>query len=226
MIGKVFGRWTVIKYDHKDKYSNKYYLCRCKCGIEKIVFRGGLISGDSKSCGCYNIEVLKGEKRYKWKLNEFRIHPNFVRIKASNCDKYFLVDLEDWEYLKEYTIFICSKGYPSINIDGIKHRIHRIIMNPQNGLVVDHINGDKLNNCKSNLRVCNNRQNGWNSKMPVTNRSGHKGVYKHSQTGKWVAQLRCNKITYSLGCYENIDDAVKARQDAEIKYFGEYRRVI
>jgi len=49
--GDVFNSWTVIK-EAKPRKLNVYYLCRCECGTEREVFRGSLISGRSKSCGC------------------------------------------------------------------------------------------------------------------------------------------------------------------------------
>lgn len=52
LIGKRFGKLTVIKYSHKDKKSNTYWLCKCDCGGENIVRRNHLLSGGVKSCGC------------------------------------------------------------------------------------------------------------------------------------------------------------------------------
>lgn len=57
MIGEQFGRLTVISFVGRDKYRNKFYLCKCKCGTEKIIFRSSLKTGATKSCGCLNKEI-------------------------------------------------------------------------------------------------------------------------------------------------------------------------
>ena len=54
ITGKRFGRLTVIRHDHDDKHRNSYWLCECDCGNRTIVTRGGLTSGNTTSCGCYN----------------------------------------------------------------------------------------------------------------------------------------------------------------------------
>lgn len=53
LTGQVFHWLTVIRYDGKDKYRNSRWLCRCKCGVEKVVFAIALRNGQSKSCGCF-----------------------------------------------------------------------------------------------------------------------------------------------------------------------------
>ena len=54
LVGKISGKWTVIKYDHTDKNYRSYFLCKCSCGKEKIVARNSLVMGKSLSCGCMN----------------------------------------------------------------------------------------------------------------------------------------------------------------------------
>ena len=56
LIGKKFNRLQVLKFDHKDKYYNSYWLCKCDCGNYRIVSASGLRYGHTKSCGCYQKE--------------------------------------------------------------------------------------------------------------------------------------------------------------------------
>ena len=56
-IGNRYGRWTVLSYAGKDKYYQKRWLCRCECGIEKVIYQNQLHNGESKSCGCYRNDV-------------------------------------------------------------------------------------------------------------------------------------------------------------------------
>lgn len=63
LTGQRFGKWTVIKFDHR-KGKSYYWLCRCECGEEKIVRSDGLINGRSKSCGCSkeSVELTQGKR--------------------------------------------------------------------------------------------------------------------------------------------------------------------
>lgn len=60
--GEKYNYWTVIDVDRPMRGVNEYYLCRCKCGTEREVFRGSLLSHRSKSCGCKFLGVPRREK--------------------------------------------------------------------------------------------------------------------------------------------------------------------
>lgn len=120
----------------------------------------------------------------------------------------------------------------TITIEGKKvvilaHNLfYAIYHNDQNSLVeeVDHINGIKDDNRIVNLRLATNSQQNFNTGIRKDNKSGVKGVYWRNEYKKWAAQIKANKKTIFLGYYENKEEAIKARKDAEIKYHGEYRR--
>lgn len=64
LTGLVFGRWTVISFYSRDRFRASLWLCRCECGTEKPVAASSLKNGDSKSCGCWNIEKLKSKRTH------------------------------------------------------------------------------------------------------------------------------------------------------------------
>ena len=100
--------------------------------------------------------------------------------------------------------------------------MHREICGFPEGKVIDHRDGETLNNCRYNLRVCENHQNVANHKIHKHNTSGVTGVFWRKDLEKWGARIEYKgKRTY-LGCFLNKDNAIKARKKAEIKYFGEY----
>ena len=107
-----------------------------------------------------------------------------------------------------------------------KRMLHRFINDTPKGLITDHIDGNTLNTRKENLRTCTYKDNGKNKIMPVTNKSGVKGVYwdYHLKTPKWKAFIKENDVYYHLGYFVDFDDAVKARRDAEIRIQGEFSR--
>src|SRR5690625_2672181 len=106
---------------------------------------------------------------------------------------YSLVDediLDKYRHIKW-----SDNGYAFTSvIDGGKKRtvyLHRLIMNPPPDMVVDHINGDKLDNRRSNLRICSHRQNLWNTeRINVDYRKDRK---------KWRARIERNKKSFFLG---------------------------
>jgi hypothetical protein len=87
---------------------------------------------------------------------------------------------------------------------------------------VDHVDGNGLNNCKSNLRSCNSVENGRNRGPQTNNKSGYKGVSKHTQYERWVAQIKINgKQTY-LGVFIDSRDAALVYDEAARQHFGEF----
>lgn len=129
------------------------------------------------------------------------------KIKLHN-EKYVLVDDTDYIILSQSKWHIGARGYVMRYEKGNKTlSMHRIIMNfPE--LCVDHINGDKLDNRRENLRLVTNHQNLLNRGKNKNNSSGYKGV--NFQNGKWHAKITFNKIQKHIGYFDNKIDAAKA----------------
>ena len=133
-----------------------------------------------------------------------------------------LIDLDDVEKVKKYK-WVFSHRYVVNGNTGL--RLHRFIMNAPEDKVVDHINHNKLDNRKCNLRVCTQSQNTMNSSLRSDNTSGYTGVYWYKSRSKWLVRITVNGKCINLGYYDDLEEAVKVRKEAEIKYFGEYRRL-
>lgn len=104
--------------------------------------------------------------------------------------------------------------------------LHRFLMDCNDtDLRVDHIDGNPLNCSKSNLRICTEQQNRMNNKRQSNNTSGHSGITYRKDTSKWSASIQVNYRVIRLGCFSTLEEAIEARRQAEIEYFGEYRRV-
>ena len=231
-VGQKYGRLTVIEdlgYYKKEGYARKshWLKCKCDCGNEKITTLSQLTSGKTKSCGCLNREMTINRNR---KYNEYYVYEDIVFVMFTNCNEYFICDLEDWEKLKNYCWFKNSGGYAVAEPSrGNRLRFHRLVTNCPDGLEPDHIYPVALGVCdnrKSNLAIKTHRQNCLNTGMFSHNTSGYKGVTFDKTMNKWVAQIGVLGNTIHLGKFNTKEEAYKARLEAEEKYFGEYRRVV
>lgn len=138
-----------------------------------------------------------------------------------------LVDDEDYEALSVHRWSLDGpNGYAGRKIPGVKgtHRMHRQIMGLENGdkRRVDHINGDKLDNRKANLRVCQHGENLCNRGAPKNNASGYKGVYFNKLRNKWAAGIGAQGKKYYLGLYATPEEAHAAYCEAAERLHGEF----
>jgi len=119
--------------------------------------------------------------------------------------------------------------YIQIRFKGHQYRAHRLAYYMHHGIdplekLVDHIDGDKSNNKINNLRLATFSQNGTNRvNLPSNNTSGVIGVSWDKKPKKWKALIMINGKNKHLGYFINKEDAIKARKEGEIKYFGDFR---
>jgi hypothetical protein len=134
------------------------------------------------------------------------------------------IDAEDIDKIKDITWWI-GDGKVSGKIKGKNIALHHIIKDfiyvPENKLVVDHIDRNFLNNKKENLRIVSQKINSCNTKIPKNNTSGTVGVIWDKFTDSWKASIMVNRKNINLGRFKNIQDAITARKNGELKYFGE-----
>lgn len=102
--------------------------------------------------------------------------------------------------------------------------LHRFIMNAKKGMVVDHINGDTLDNRRRNLQVCFQRENLRKQRKRISNKSGTPGVFwcHHLPTPKWKAFIKKDGVYKHLGYFNTYDEAVSCRLKYEKEYFGDF----
>ena len=131
------------------------------------------------------------------------------------------IDIEDIKKVKKYKWYLSNNNYVNHDENGFRTSLHRLIMDCPENKQVDHINGDTLDNRKSNLRIVNNRQNTVNSKYRSNFYSEDVGVRK-KDNGKWVSKIKYKYKTIYLGTFKNKNKAIEKRREAEVKYFGKY----
>lgn len=161
--------------------------------------------------------------------NKLVIHDNFAEVILSdnlgNEKSRSVIDLEKIETVKQYKWYQNNSGYAISRVNKNKQIfLHRIIVGNPIGYEVDHIDGDPLNNRKSNLRICSHQENIMNQKIRIDNTSGFKGVNWDKRKGKWRARIHIHGKDKHLGYFESKEEAAKSRVKAEQEYFGEFSR--
>jgi len=153
---------------------------------------------------------------------------SFIIESKVNGIQAILLDDIDYQLLKEMggKIWVCKKRgklYAQKTVGGKIIELQRLLMKPLKGQYVDHINGDTLDNRRNNLRIVSNGANLRNShSIRSNNSSGVNGVYlnKKAKKKKWIAEIKVKYTKIWLGSYKTFDKAVKARKEAELKYFN------
>jgi len=177
--------------------------------------------------------------------------------RSTLSDKFALIDEEDYEKVVEAIEYKNGKpgkwyahncqprfGDYTYAIDGDRRKsIHRVVMGNPEGMDIDHINGERLDNRKENLRVCTRSQNSQNKKLRSDSKSGFKGVkftpehkekYTSKKTGETYVRVSKNKKPYQayirppqsrsikLGCYATAEEAARVYDKKAIELFGEF----
>ena len=151
---------------------------------------------------------------------------------ALSQGKETIVDWCDYENLSErkWTAWrVGTRWYAvrsikrsSLPDDRMLELMHRVIMGNPAGLVIDHINGNGLDNRRSNLRIATYSQNIANSHKPVRSKSGFKGVHKFRKA--WIASIRKDGVQRHLGVFDNPRDAARAFDEAALFLHGEFAK--
>lgn len=153
-------------------------------------------------------------------------------------EKEILIDDEDYDKVSKYNWHL---GKNRKNIYVIRNKrdkdkrivesLHRYLMGHPENKIVDHINGNTLDNRKENLRICTNTENTRNKDRYKNNKIGYKGVLIHKEKKNGIeyqyiiAEIRVNKKKINLGHFKTKELAALAYNQAAIKYFGEFARI-
>lgn len=129
-----------------------------------------------------------------------------------------LVDDEDFENLSQYKWHLHSNGYAVANHKNKKLRMHRLVINAQEGEIVDHCNRVRLDNQKHNLRITTMSGNACN-RAPTQRKLPYKGVYRNA--GKYEARIKVNRAPRYLGRFRTAEEAARAYNSAAAELHGE-----
>lgn len=142
--------------------------------------------------------------------------------------KQALVDDDEFDELA--LVKWCYRGGYAVRTEGTRANqrtvvMHRLVMDAPANAVVDHINGDKLDNRRCNLRLATTAENIRNSARSVRNTSGFKGVSFDRSRGKWFASICANRKLKNLGRYATAEEAARVYDRAARELHGEFAKV-
>lgn len=142
-----------------------------------------------------------------------------------------VVDPEDAHLLEAYPWYVAGHRNTEYvithrTIDGVDKpvRLHRLIMGEPKGKIIDHINGDGLDNRKSNLRLCTVAENCRNARRYRHSKSKYKGI-SPTPSGRWQAKIHVNRRQITLGRFDSEADAARAYDAAAKIHHGEFARL-
>jgi HNH endonuclease len=151
-----------------------------------------------------------------------------IFLKGKNEEQYTLVDDDSFERLNKWEWYTSIRGYVIRNSnkgDGFEKRrliyLHRAIMNISTKEKIDHINHNKMDNRKENLRIVTIQQNSFNRKIMSNNKSGYKGVSLRSN-GKYRVWITKNGKDIYGGTYSSKHEAAKVYNKMAVELFGEH----
>lgn len=216
------GLATMCSNDTPTHKSIPYGYCHCGCGEKApVAERTRRAKGHTKGEPLKFIHNHHGRKRWDPVSDESL---GCFKIPLSR-GKFALVDTDDlekvasygWQYSdRETTGYAVGEERES----GQHVRMHRLITGAPDGVEVDHVNRDGLDNRRSNLRLCTAEDNQRNRRM-ATSRSGFIGVLPRP-SGRWQASISGSGKKVHLGTFDTAEEAAKARDMATIALHGEY----
>lgn len=214
LVGKIVNNWEVICEAGKDKHDAIHYLCRCVCCGSEQVKTGSAIRRRKKMAGCRSC------------FPDYRFRTDGKDAVGTLDDgTEFTIDAEMIPKVSSVR-WVRSKGRcPGYIISGYGQStiyLHRLVLGVQGSERVDHVNRDKADCRRANLRLCTTQQNNWNKSLQRNNTTGYVGVSYIQSKSAYTARIGYNNCDLRLGQYRDIERAAQAHNIAAAFLFGEY----
>lgn len=210
-----------------------YGTCHCGCGNITTVS-----SHSDRRCGAVKDKprsYLRGHVVAQGRPNIEQPTDTSIRLIPLTNGHATIIDASDYEWLSRWrwmaqvsvqkgkkVYYACRDVRKGGKVT--KYSIHGLIIQPREGFVADHIDGDTLNNRRSNLREASPEENAQNRGMLANNKTGVHGVSWNVAHRKYAVYLGYKGKNMYLGEYVCLEEATRVRAEAEEKYYGKFRR--
>lgn len=207
IVGNRYGRLIVKNYVQQNKHGKSVWECQCDCGEILAILGSCLTRGTTTSCGC-----VKSER-----LVEYNTTHGMKGTRTYNC----------WSNMKSRCNYPERWDAEYYNLKGISYderwesfeNFYSDMGEVPDGMSLDRIDPN-LDYYKDNCRWTTDSMQAFNQVLRVNNTSGKTGVWFIEKSGKWAAAITHELEKEHLGTFNSFEDAVKAREEAELKYFG------
>ncbi len=216
--GLKFNRLTVISQDgvyysdKEKKYPRQLLFCRCECGNTKVIRQEHVVSGATKSCGCLQKERVR-EVRGTHCLSRTREYTIWNMMVQRCCNE----KSNSFSRYGGRGIKVCPEWNP--NLGGTFEKFLLDMGLAPGGKSLERVNNNG-NYEISNCMWASKSQQTFNQRKATRNTSGRTGVYYLAKCNKWSARICKDYKQIELGYFTKFEDAVKAREDGELKYYG------
>jgi len=190
----------------------------CVCGEKFACLFDGKPYCNKHYLRMYNNGTIEPQPRKR--TTKIVFLDDYAEIVTSKRQR-ILVDTADVEFLGAYSWCISKTGYAVANIEGKVTKLHRYLLSPADDQVVDHKNGNTLDNRRCNLRITTQKNNSRNVAAARGSATGVLGI-SLTPAGKYRARIMVDGKEIRLGHFATLDSAVAARRAAEERYFGSF----
>lgn len=205
LTGARFGKLMVLHHQPSEEKEH-LWVCACDCGNTAIYSSQSLLRHKARTCGCCSVTTFRYDAD--------------VGIGTTAAGEEFLFDMSDWNTVTNLNWHRTTKGY-IVNCSGPRIALHRLVMHAPENVLVDHVNRNKADCRKKNLRIATNSENAANSATYKNNYStGHKNVYR--KDGLFRVGIRiAGKLRY-FGYHAFLREAVRVANEKRLELFGEF----
>jgi hypothetical protein len=206
--GEKYGKLTIISEAGRNPKGNIMWICRCDCGRTVEYHGSQLKKGKAVTC-----------QKCAYGYYDFIGDTVICRLPDNVT---FLIDKEDYPLVSQYPWRLTTSGYLTAYIRGKKTRLHYLLMPRMPGKLCDHMNRDKMDNRKCNLRYATSSENLFNKSIQSNNTTGYIGVSKCINSDRYRAYINFHKKRICLGVFDDPKKAALARDNAARLYHGEF----
>ncbi|MBB6446493.1 AP2 domain-containing protein [Bacillus benzoevorans] len=210
LAGEIFGRLTVLEFDSM-KDTNSYWRCKCECGNVTVVAGNSLKRGVSKSCGCLQKEKTSNANFKHGHTAKNSPEYRSWRSMITRCEDE---SVNNYERYGGRGIKVCKRWRNSF-----ESFLSDMGKRPTLSYTLDRIDVNG-NYEPSNCRWADLTQQAINKRLQKNNNTGVRGVHWSKRERKFKAQIKYRGKFSHLGTFDTLEEAAKARKEAEIKYWG------